>query len=38
MPDVFSIYNCGTAFNRQNLDETVADLAAGAWARKIAIG
>jgi hypothetical protein len=27
MPDVFSIYNCGTAFNRQNLDETVADLA-----------
>ena len=27
MPDVFSIYNCGTGFNRQNLDETVADLA-----------
>jgi len=27
MPGVFSIYNCGTNFNRQNLDETVADLA-----------
>jgi hypothetical protein len=27
MPDVFSIYNCGTSHNRQNLDETVADLA-----------
>lgn len=27
MPDVFSIYNCGTSFSRQNLDETVADLA-----------
>ena len=27
MPDVFTIYNCGTAHNRQNLDETIADLA-----------
>lgn len=27
MPEVFSIYNCGTSHNRQNLDETVADLA-----------
>jgi len=27
MPAVFSIYNCGTSHNRQNLDETVADLA-----------
>ena len=27
MPEVFSIYNCGTSYNRQNLDETVADLA-----------
>jgi hypothetical protein len=27
MPDVFSIYNCGTSHSRQNLDETVADLA-----------
>jgi len=27
MPDVFSIYNCGTSHNRQNLDETVANLA-----------
>ena len=27
MPTVFSIYNCGTSHNRQNLDETVADLA-----------
>ena len=27
MPGVFSIYNCGTSHNRQNLDETVADLA-----------
>lgn len=27
MPDVFTIYNCGTAHNRQNTDETVADLA-----------
>jgi hypothetical protein len=27
MPDVFSIYNCGTSHNRQSLDETVADLA-----------
>jgi hypothetical protein len=27
VPEVFSIYNCGTSHNRQNLDETVADLA-----------
>jgi len=27
MAEVFSIYNCGTSHNRQNLDETVADLA-----------
>jgi len=27
MPEVFSVYNCGTSHNRQNLDETVADLA-----------
>lgn len=27
MPAVFTIYNCGTSHNRQNLDETVADLA-----------
>jgi hypothetical protein len=27
MPAVFSIYNCGTSHNRQNLDETIADLA-----------
>jgi hypothetical protein len=27
MPEVFSIYNCGTSHNRQNLDETVADIA-----------
>jgi hypothetical protein len=27
MPEVFTIYNCGTSHNRQNLDETVADLA-----------
>lgn len=27
MPEVFSIYNCGTSHNRQNLDETVANLA-----------
>jgi hypothetical protein len=27
MPDVFTIYNCGTSHNRQNLDETIADLA-----------
>src|SRR5579875_3288418 len=27
MPPVFTIYNCGTSHNRQNLDETVADLA-----------
>jgi len=27
MPAVFSIYNCGTSHNRQNLDETVADMA-----------
>jgi hypothetical protein len=27
MPTVFTIYNCGTSHNRQNLDETVADLA-----------
>jgi hypothetical protein len=27
MQTVFSIYNCGTSHNRQNLDETVADLA-----------
>lgn len=27
MPDVFTVYNCGTSHNRQNLDETVADLA-----------
>ena len=27
MPEVFSIYNCGTSHNRQNLDETIADLA-----------
>lgn len=27
MPEIFSIYNCGTSHNRQNLDETVADLA-----------
>src|ERR1043166_8070365 len=27
MPQVFTIYNCGTSHNRQNLDETVADLA-----------
>src|SRR5215472_3184242 len=27
MPDVFTIYNCGTSHNRQNLDETVADTA-----------
>jgi hypothetical protein len=25
--DIFSIYNCGTSHNRQNLEETVADLA-----------
>jgi hypothetical protein len=28
MPEVFTIYNCGTSHNRQNLDETVADTAA----------
>jgi hypothetical protein len=22
MPEIFSIYNCGTSHNRQNLDET----------------
>ena len=27
MPDVFTIYNCGTSHNRQNLDETVANTA-----------
>ena len=27
MPEVFTIYNCGTSHNRQNLDETVADTA-----------
>jgi hypothetical protein len=27
MPEVFSVYNRGTSHNRQNLDETVADLA-----------
>jgi hypothetical protein len=27
MPQVFTIYNCGTSHNRQNLDETVADTA-----------
>lgn len=27
MPQVFTIYNCGTSHNRQNLDETVANLA-----------
>lgn len=27
MPTVFTIYNCGTSHNGQNLDETVADLA-----------
>ena len=27
MPRVFTIYNCGTSHNRQNLDETVANLA-----------
>jgi hypothetical protein len=27
MPHVFTIYNCGTSHNRQNLDETVANLA-----------
>ena len=27
MPQVFTIYNCGTGYNRQNLDETVANLA-----------
>jgi hypothetical protein len=27
LPEIFSIYNCGTSHNRQNLDETVADLA-----------
>ena len=27
MPEVFSIYNCRTSHNRQNLDETIADLA-----------
>ena len=27
MPEVFSVYNCGTSHNRQNLDETIADLA-----------
>lgn len=27
MPAVFTIYNCGTSHNRQDLDETVADLA-----------
>jgi hypothetical protein len=27
MPEVFTIYNCGTSHNRQNLEETVADTA-----------
>ncbi len=27
MPEVFTIYNCGTSHNRQNLDETVANTA-----------
>lgn len=27
MPDVFTIYSCGTAFNRQRLDELTANLA-----------
>ena len=27
MPEVFSVYNYGTSYNRQNLDETIADLA-----------
>lgn len=27
MPEVFTIYNCGTSHNRQNLDETIADTA-----------
>src|SRR3974390_391604 len=27
MPEVFSVYNCGTSHNRQNLEETVADAA-----------
>jgi len=27
MPTVFTVYNCGTSHNRQNLDETVANLA-----------
>lgn len=27
MPEVFTVYNCGTAFNRQRPDELVANLA-----------
>ena len=27
MPEVFSFYTCAPSHNRQNLDETVADLA-----------
>ena len=38
MPEVFSVYNCGTSHNRQNLYETVADVArrtAGAENRRL---
>jgi hypothetical protein len=27
MPEVFTVYNCGTAFNRDRRDELIADLA-----------